>query len=249
MTSWACRVARDMLQACHDGELSIEDQVKLETHADSCAACATEAQRIAALGESLRTTVQVRLGEAPPLESLQASVIARMAVDRHQAWSNRLMRVVDDPHVVWAGLGATVATVVCVALASATLHFAAPRRADSLAGILSVLASPGSNENPVRPAPHVSWPRVEAGVMSGVLLGTMVDRHEDVFALAAVLTSEGRLIELEVLAVSDEHRHDVEWLLDVASAARFEPAKIGKTAVALNVVWVMAHTTVVASSS
>ena len=245
MTRMSCRAAEKMLPALHDGELPMSDQVMLEAHLDGCAACASETQRLDEIGAALRAVVATRRSKAPDLGGVQANVVVRMGQERHRAWSSRLMRLVDDPHLIWAACGATAAAIVCVAIACATLYFAAPRRADSLAGILSVLASPGSNENPVRPGPTVTFPKVDPLATSGMLLRTVSDRQDDVYALGAVLTAEGRLIDLEVLGATDRSRRDAtRLLLDVASTARFEPARIGRTPVALSVVWVMVHTTV-----
>lgn len=246
MTPLSCRTAGKMLAALHDGELVLADQVSLKTHLDRCAACAAETRHLEEIGVALRAAVAAGRPDTPDLGGVQATVIARVALERQRRWSSRLTRLVDDPHLIWAACGATAATIVCVAIAFATLYFAAPRRADSLAGILSVLASPGSNENPVRPGPTVTFPKVDPLFTSGMLLRTVAGRQDDVYALGAVLTAEGRLIDLEVLGTTDHSRRDATRLLNVASTARFEPARIGHTPVALSVVWVMVHTTVTA---
>ena len=81
------------------------------------------------------------------------------------------------------------------------------------------------------------------------LVGSVVmDRDDAVFALAAVVTREGRVRNLELLtpdtsALPVEEREILE-LLGAASQARFEPARAGGTPVAVNVVWLVAHTTV-----
>jgi hypothetical protein len=67
---------------------------------------------------------------------------------------------------------------------------------------------------------------------------------DEVFALAAVLTREGRLVDLEVLRASDWRREDLIRLLDAASTARFEPFRNGNATVSVNVVWLVARTTV-----
>ena len=81
----------------------------------------------------------------------------------------------------------------------------------------------------------------------------MADGHvpgseEDaVFALAAVVTQQGRIANLELVLAeqrSGADRERVLRLLDDVSRARFEPARIGGSPVAVNVVWLLAHTTV-----
>jgi len=67
------------------------------------------------------------------------------------------------------------------------------------------------------------------------------------FALAAVVTRQGRIASLEVVR-SDQptasDREQILRLLDQVSRARFEPATVGGAPVAARRVWVMAHTTV-----
>ena len=53
-------------------------------------------------------------------------------------------------HLVWAGLGASVATLICVIGSASVLHAANQERPNSMARVISVLASPGSNDNPLR---------------------------------------------------------------------------------------------------
>ena len=55
-----------------------------------------------------------------------------------------------DMHLVWAGLGASVATLICVVGSASVLHAANQERPNSMARVISVLASPGSNDNPMR---------------------------------------------------------------------------------------------------
>ncbi len=68
-------------------------------------------------------------------------------------------------------------------------------------------------------------------------------RGQDV-TLAAIVTREGTIAGLEVL-LADGHDEDVMLsLLDVAAAVRFEPASFAGSPVAVNMVWLLAHTTV-----
>ena len=62
----------------------------------------------------------------------------------------QVARLFQDMHLVWAGLGASVATLICVVGSASVLHAANQERPDSLAGVIASLASPGSNANPLR---------------------------------------------------------------------------------------------------
>ena len=62
--------------------------------------------------------------------------------------------------------------------------------------------------------------------------------------LAAVVTREGTIAGLELLLASGHDEEVLLSLLEVASAARFEPARFAGSPVAVNLVWLLAHTTV-----
>ena len=57
-------------------------------------------------------------------------------------------------HLVWAGLGASVAMLFCVFASAGVLQAASQERPDSLAGIISTIVS-GRHQRSVRLAPTV----------------------------------------------------------------------------------------------
>ena len=81
--------------------------------------------------------------------------------------------------------------------------------------------------------------------------------EEAVFALAAVVTREGRDLGLRAAAVgardaaaarrAARHDDEVTALLDAVRQSRFAPAQTPDGAVAVNMVWLLARTTVKAS--
>ena len=79
------------------------------------------------------------------------------------------------------------------------------------------------------------------GAMEAMLL-TPVSDEELMLALSAVVTREGRVSGLSVLANTD--RRDLEMILAGISQARLEPARAGSDPIAVNVVWLLTHTTV-----
>ncbi len=246
MIGSSCDDMRKLLAAAYDGELAVDRQIALEVHLEDCRGCARAAGQLVTIGSALRAAAADRRRKSPLRESVQARVVARIAAERFMGLSGRLERLAEDTHVLWAAVGATAATILCAMVAFAVLSYASPRRADSLAGILAVLASPGSNENPIRPDSPIIFPRVDPLARPGALLGTVMDAPDDLFVLAAVLTREGTLIGLEELRPTNRTRGDAPRLLDAAAGARFQPARLGQTAVAVSVVWLMAHTTVTA---
>ena len=165
---------------------------------------------------------------------------------------------------MYAGVGAAAATIACLVLMLGMMRFATIERSDSLAGILNFLATQGSNENPFVVDARVMMPRaLDATFSSGELMlvgdddvvGSRVGR-DAVVTLSAVVTREGTVANLALLddgreaargangvaGVNDAKR--VEELVDAVSRARFEPATREGLPVAVNMVWLVAHTTV-----
>jgi len=119
---------------------------------------------------------------------------------------------------------------------------------DSLAALINLL-TPGSNENPVVPRPDVLMPKP---LDPAFATGSEFDGDDEaVFTLAAVVTREGRVANLELLREAGDgvmpgtdEAKVVANLLDAVSRARFEPASVEGLPVAVNMVWLFAHTTV-----
>ena len=248
MNLLGCSEIRPLLAASYDGELPVEGQIAVETHAAWCASCAGETRRLEAVSRALRATAVSSGTLATELTGLSATVVSRMSAERGQSVGARFGRLFEDMHVVWAMLVAATATAFCAVLIAAAMHGTAPGRSDSLAAIMTAMASPGSNANPLRLNPRIQVPRVQPEAVMPALLANQFpvedDDDEKLFALAAVVTREGTIARLEVL-LADGHDEEVQLsLLDVASAARFEPASFAGSPVAVNMVWLLAHTTV-----
>jgi hypothetical protein len=234
-----CASVRRRLTAFHDRELPVEDLVAVGAHLDGCPACADQAAELARLGDLLRAALP---GDRSDLSGLQASVLERVHAERELSWEARVERLREEAHLVWIGLAAALATFVCGTLIFGMLHFAARARSDSLAGLIAALASPGSDLNPVRPSPSVTLPQVSEEAIPAVLVHAPLE-DDAVLALAAVVTREGRVGGLEVLATHGDRR-EIHEVLDALSRARFEPARYAGSPVAVNLVWLLAHTTV-----
>jgi hypothetical protein len=80
-----------------------------------------------------------------------------------------------------------------------------------------------------------------------------IPEEEAVFALAAVITREGRVARYQLLQSvrarvlrrwTAAESNDVNLLLDAVKRVRFTPARTSDGAVAVNMVWVLARTTV-----
>ena len=244
-----CAEFRPRLAAYYDGELSVEGQIAIDTHVMGCAACAGDARRLEAIGRALRARTVSTNALADTAAGLAITVVSRMNAERDQSVRARVGRLFEDMHLVWAALGAVTSTACCILLIAATMYFTGPGRTDSLAAIMTAMASPGSNANPVRLDQSIQVPRVRLeGIVPAMLVGRRPSdngeaREQDV-ALAAIVTREGTIAGLEVLLADGHGEEMMLSLLDVAAAVRFEPASFAGSPVAVNMVWLLAHTTV-----
>lgn len=244
MSPLTCGVVRRRLQAFHDGELSLDYEVAVTLHLDVCPACADEVRRLRAIGDALRRAATRQQPTSEELGAVHDTLVGRIRAEHEQSWGVCFGRLFEDMHFVWAGLGASVAMLLCVGVTVGMLHRVADERADSLAAILSVLASPGSNANPIRLDGRMRFPRVfPDDAMPAVLVRTATQQEDVVFTLAGVITREGRLADLEMLASAREQL-SAAGVLHAASTARAEPARFANTPVAVNLVWLLARTTV-----
>jgi alkylhydroperoxidase family enzyme len=142
---------------------------------------------------------------------------------------------------VWPALGATATLVVCLFVVTIVNRAARAERPDSMADRIAALANPGSDRHPLQLDSRMLAPRP---LNYGPALDS-IPEEEAVFALAAVVTREGRVANFELLQ-SDESDH-VRALLDAVKHSRFTPAQTSDGVVAVNVVWLLARTTVKAS--
>lgn len=247
MTQLTCGATCRRLQAYYDHELSVEDQIAVGGHLEWCDRCAQALCDLALVGALLRATSPG--GAAMSRDdsaSFQSAVVSRVKAEREVSFAARVRGMFEDMHLVYAALGAAAAAIVCVVIMLGMMRFATIERPDSLAAILNFLATPGSNENPVAVDSRVVMPRALDDSFSGVGNG---DEEDAVFTLAAVVTREGRIENLELLHANrlrpgPDDAKLVEGLLDAVARARFEPARVAGLPVAVNMVWMFAHTTV-----
>lgn len=242
MTLLTCAAVQRRLAAFHDRELPVREQIAIESHVEGCPPCARELRALQAVGDALRLAAAP--GPADDWTGLQPGVISRMRAEDHESWTSRTRRMFEDMHLVWIALASTAATFLCGAVVLSMLHFASPERNDSLAAAIAVMGAPsGSDLNPLR---LDGWIRVPSVPEDGVVQATLArnpSQEELVVALSAVITREGRVSGLAVLT-NDHDQREIVNILDAISSARLEPAQFGGSPVAVNLVWLLAHTTV-----
>jgi len=170
----------------------------------------------------------------------------------------RVRLMFEDMHLVYAGVGATAATMVCVSIMLGMMRFATNEHPASLAAMVSFLATPGSNADSaaIDAESQARWTaRFEAANETA--------EQETVFTLDAAVTHEGRIAKLEHLRATDRKtaQHPgpdtpglsdaklIEGLLDAVSRARLGPAQAEGLPASGNMMWMITRTTVRASQS
>jgi len=238
INQYPCPDVRERLEAFHDGELSIDERIEIQQHINECSGCSSAATDLAELTSTLRGLAAVA-GEDQPVEALgiPAHVIERLKVEESFSLRAQITEWFQDMHLVWAGLGASAATAICIVGSASVLHAANQERPNSMARVISVLASPGSNDNPLRLNYEMMAPRAASDAaieMSG---------EDAEYALSAVVSREGRVQGVEMINEPSD-RTGVNAMLNEAYRMKFAPATARGDAVAVSMVWLVANTTV-----
>jgi hypothetical protein len=79
--------------------------------------------------------------------------------------------------------------------------------------------------------------------LESTALADGVSEIDTMLAVSAVVTRAGRVSDLEVLG-NARHGSQVSSILDAISQARLQPAELAGSPVAVNLVWLLAQTTV-----
>jgi hypothetical protein len=256
MTPLSCDRTRSLLQAFHDRELPVAEQIAVGGHVEWCDRCR------AALGE-LQVLGSLLTDHAPGRQTLSneeasvfsAAVISRLKAEESASMVARVRDMFDDIRLVYAGLGAAAATVVCVTIMLGMMRFATNERPDSLAGIVTLVGNPlecesgnAGNDLADTSACRERWEaRFQRANESAA--------EESVFALDAVVTHQsGHLADLEVLragrrGTAGQQAKAIETLLDAVSRSRLGlPLPVG-TPVVASMVWFVEHATVRANAT
>jgi hypothetical protein len=241
MTVLTCAAVRKDLAAFYDDELPIQRRIAVQAHLAGCPPCAAALEEFVDLGSAMRSAAAP--GPADDWTGLRPGVISRMRAEAYESITARVARMFDDMHLVWIGLAATAGTLLCGIIVFGMLHFASPEREDSLAAMIAIVAAPsGSDLNPASLNGWIQAPTVpEDGIFSAALEQSGAQGDLSV-ALAAIVTREGRISDLQVIANDRDRRHQA--LVRGLSGAQLEPARDGGDPVAVNMVWLVEHMTV-----
>jgi hypothetical protein len=258
-----CAATRRRLDAYHDEELSISEQIAVSAHLEWCDPCAASLADRRELRDTLRRAMPGRTTLATLTTedelNLQRAVVNRIKAEERLSFGVWVQDAFADMHLVYAGLSAMAAALACVVITLGMMRVATNERPDSTAAMVRMFATRGSNLYPVSAGPRVRLPRaLDEPVW---VTPADVDAH---VTLSAIVTREGRVGSLEVLNASggrwvpsdDVEAKTIEGLIGTVMRARFEPASIllepssmTGLPVAVNVVWIVAHTTVRATKS
>jgi hypothetical protein len=259
MKRLTCKSARRQLEAFHDRELSLADQIAVERHLEACEACAAFVRDMQVLRAALSTSARSRALPTDD-ESFRNGVLTRLKVERSTALSARVRSMFEDMRLVYAGLGATAAATAGVLLMFNMTSLLANERPGSLAGVVNSLAA-RETVAAVPSSPVAVDARMLTTNGTGLILAADSDQMgtdaDAEYALRAVVTREGRVKDVELLHARSGRPvapHTAEArafspLVGAVSRVRFEPARVDGIPVASNVVMQIPHTTVRASES
>jgi hypothetical protein len=262
-----CEYAREHLDAFVDGELSVDDQVAVESHLRWCRTCAARIEDVQLIGDAIRfgsLAPRADGEDARTIRDLQASVLIRVRAEEELSFGARFRDMFTDMRLLWPALGATSAVTVGLALALSVLHSTTLERPESLARMIES-AEPGGERNPLMPGNSARVDRllgyVDSDRAGGISMPRALDdgtgfeslpEEDATFAVAAVVSRDGRIANYELLnsersgrKAHNLHANDVEMLDAAVRQSRFAPAQtpVGR-AVAVNMVWLIVMTTV-----
>ena len=227
MKPLSCAAARRRLQAFHDRELPVRDQIAVSAHLEWCDHCAAT---LAEMGE-VRSLLQTCATSRPALTreeavAFNANVVSRLKAEEDAAFITRMRGMFDDMHFVYAGLGAAAAALICVVIVLGMMRFAAAERPDSLAAIVNVLATPLECDSVTDLGETLAcrerW--AERFQRANASAG-----QDAVFTLEALLTRQARLPNLPTRRpgrrAATTQLELIEGLLDVVSRSRLDAAQ------------------------
>jgi len=256
-----CEHARELLEGLIDGELSMADQLAVESHLRWCRTCTLRVQDMHLIGASLRlaaTGSPAPTGETDDaaVKAINEAVLMRVRAEREQSFGFRFREMFTDMRFLWPAMGATAAVAICVSVAASVLQASTAEQPESLAALIDTLSKPGSEHNPLRPANNgISIPRLneDDAMRAG---GTLDYNPKDdvIYTIRTVVNADGRISNFQV-RLSDGELVDPRSsaaggldraMLDAVQQSRFAPAytPLGQ-AVAVDMVWVIAKTTAV----
>jgi hypothetical protein len=248
-----CDAASELLQGFVDDELVMAERVAVESHLRWCRVCEARVTDMRLIGASLRMVAHAApVADHRSLTAVQSGVLAKLRAERDQSFLAQCKDMFADMRLFWPALGASIAVVTCLFAATGVFEAATVEdHPNSMAGMIDMLANPGSDSNPMSLDSRLSAPRA---LDAAAVMGSIAE-EDAVYAFSAVVTREGRVSNYELLLSerASVRRRDkaaetdgnAAALLAAVKHSRFEPAQTrAGGAVAVNMVWLLARTTV-----
>ncbi len=110
MHEFPCHVVRARLEAFHDGEVPFSERLTIQGHLEDCVSCSLANEELIELTASLQQMVAETETSSEPLH-LSERVVERLGVEEQFSLVSRVSSLFQDMHLVWAGIGASVATM------------------------------------------------------------------------------------------------------------------------------------------
>ena len=247
-----CAATRRRLQAFHDDELGVADQIAVSSHLEWCDTCAATFADLRVMRGALQWIAPGRASLSNEQAAVfTATVVSRMKAEEDASLFALVREMFDDMHFVYAGLGAAAAALVCVVIMLSVMRSATSGRPDSLGAIMHVLATPLECESGNDLA-DISGCR--ARWTARFQRANETAEQDAIFALEAVITHQGRLANLEALRARSRHATAasqaklIEGLMDAVSRARFDITQPLLMPDLTGVVWLVEHATVRANN-
>jgi hypothetical protein len=247
MTPLSCETTERLLQAFYDDELPVADQIAVNAHLEWCDRCGASLAELRALGSAMVALAPGRAALSNEEAAVfNATVVSRLKAEDAATLLARMRDMFADIRLVYAGVGSAVSCAVCVVIMLGMMRFATNERPDSLAAIVTLVATPleceaGSGITDAREC-RTRW---EARFRNA----NESAEQDSVFALDAVVTHQsGHLADLEVLRTGRRaaagQAKAIESLLDSVTRARLEGALSFGAPVTASMLWLVEHATV-----
>src|SRR5688572_7271276 len=199
-----CDHARELLDGLVDGELSMADQVAVESHLRWCRTCALRVEDMRLIGASIRLGSPVGGPDGHRDEAVAAindAVLMRLRAERDQSLTVRMRDMFSDRRLVWPALGATAGVVLCMGVGASVVRASTTQQPESLPAMIATPSHRGSERNPLPPAENgVSIPRIPTLDDGGAMeFEDALQQDDEVYLVRTVVNRDGRVTNYELL--------------------------------------------------
>ena len=224
MKTLSCAATRRRLQAFHDGELVVGEQIAVSAHVEWCSGCARALADIREVASALHAVLPGRLVlSREDAAVFTGTVVNRLKAEDAASLFGRMRVMFSDMRLGYAGLGATAATMVCVVIMLTMMHFAPKERPDSLRAMMGVISTPLECDTLDLSDPtgcRARWAERFQRANEWA-------EQDAVFALEIVLTRQGGLANIALLRKTRTHASAdqariIDGLLDLVQQARLD---------------------------